>query len=86
MVLRGAQFQRSGPAGCTFLTRRAFSSCYAMFLQGRFDAVCLPQKNLITRRCLRRFHSGDQYCLNLTKDSRHMARECDLCHGDIGGL
>ena len=31
MVLRGAQFQRSGPAGCTFLTRRALSSYTATF-------------------------------------------------------
>ena len=54
MVLRGAQFQRSGPAGCTFLTRRAFPSCYAMFVQGRFDTVCLPQRSLITRRRLMR--------------------------------
>ncbi len=31
MVLRGAQFRRSGPAGCIFLTRRALSSCNCRF-------------------------------------------------------
>jgi hypothetical protein len=33
MVLRGAQFQRSGPAGCAFVTRQAFSSYRAMFVK-----------------------------------------------------
>ncbi len=44
MVLRGAQFQRPGPDGCAFLTRRAFSSDRAMFVRGH----------------LIRFHVGDQ--------------------------
>lgn len=32
MVLRGAQFQRFGPAGCTFRTRRALFSCHVIFV------------------------------------------------------
>lgn len=34
MVLRGAQFQRLGPAGCTFLTRRVLFST-ARFMHGQ---------------------------------------------------
>ena len=49
MVLRGAEFQRSGPAGCTFLTRRALSDT-AMFLQGRSDATFLQHGNRIAHR------------------------------------
>jgi len=58
MVLRGAQFQRSGPAGCTFLTRRALSSYHAMFAQ---TAHCrlMYQESRITHRRLMRFHGGD---------------------------
>lgn len=85
MVLRGAQFQRSGPAGCTFLTRRALSSYIATFPQGRSDAICLKRQGQITHRCLRRT-KREIGVGNLTKDSRHMARECDVCHGDIGEL
>lgn len=85
VLLRGAQFQRCGPAGCVFLTRRALSSYTAMFLQGQSDAVCLQHGSRIAHRSMGRFHGGDQ-CGNLTKDSRRMARECDVCHGDIGGL
>lgn len=84
MVLRGAQIQRSGPAGCTYLTRRALSSYTAMFLQERSDAVCPQPGSRISYRCPIRFH-GEINVGTLTKDSRHMARECDLCHGDTGG-
>ena len=67
MVLRGAQFQRSGPAGCAFLTRRALSPSRATLVHGHLIG----------------FHGGvSPY--NLTEDSRRMAREGDLCHGDIG--
>ena len=59
MVLRGVEFQRSGPAGCTFLTRRALSNI-AMFLQGRSDAVDLQHGNRIMHRPLMRFHVVDQ--------------------------
>ena len=85
MVLRGAQFRRSGPAGCIFLTRRALSSCTVTFLQGRFDAVWLLHGSGITYGRLMRFHGGDQ-CWHPHEGPRHMARECDLCHGDIGEL
>ena len=59
MVLRGAQFQRSGPAGCAFLTRRALTSYCLTFAQGQVDAVCLPQKKPVRHRPLRRFDGGD---------------------------
>ena len=85
MVLRGAQIQRSGPAGCTFLTRRALSSYTAIFLHARSNAVCLQPRSRMMHRRLMRFH-GEINVGTLTKDSRHMARACDLCHGDIGGL
>lgn len=52
MVLRGAQFQRCGPAGCAFLTRRALSSYTADFLQERSDAGCLRHESRITHRCM----------------------------------
>lgn len=85
MVLPGAEFQRSGPVGCTLLTRRALLSDTAMFLQGRSNAAFLQHGNRIAHRRLMRFHGVDQ-CRHFTKDSRHMARECDVCHGDIGEL
>lgn len=83
MVLRGAQFQRSGPAGCKFLTRRALSSYRATFEQGQSDAVCLLQGRWTTHRRL--MHSTAELSIgNLTKDSCRLAREGDLCHGHIG--
>jgi hypothetical protein len=45
MVLRGAQFQRFGPAGCILLTRRALPSCSATFPLGQFDAVSQRQRS-----------------------------------------
>ncbi len=83
MVLRGTQFQRFGPAGCAFLTRRAFISYCLTFTQGQVDAVCLPQRKQMRHRRLKRFH-GEISANNFTEDSRRMAREGDLCHGDIG--
>ncbi|WHZ29943.1 MAG: hypothetical protein OJF51_004745 [Nitrospira sp.] len=83
MVLRGAQIQRSGPAGCTFLTRRALFSYTAMFLPARPNAVCPQSGSRMTHRRLMRFH-GEINVGTLTKDSRRMVRACDLCHGDIG--
>ena len=82
MVLRGAEFQRSGPAGCRFLTRRALSSYLAAFVQGRFAPACSKEARL----------RADVWCDstveisagNLTKGSRRMAREGDLCPGHIG--
>ncbi len=58
MVLRGAQIQRSGPAGCTFLTGRALSSYTAMFLQERAHAVCPQFGSRMTHRRLMGFHGG----------------------------
>lgn len=52
MVLRGAQFQRSGPVGRVFLTRRVLPSFTAVFGHARDESVYLPQRNRITRRCL----------------------------------
>ncbi len=86
MVLRGAQFQRSGPAGCTFLTRRALSSYTATFLQGRSDAICLKSQGADCAQMSQTDSTGRFGVGNLTKDSRHMARECDVCHGDLGEL
>ncbi len=60
MVLRGAQFQRSGPAGYRFLTRQALSLYRATFVQEHADAVCLQQGNQITRRHRMPFHGGAQ--------------------------
>jgi len=48
MVLRGAQFQRSGPARCKFLTRRALSLYQATFVQRRSHADCLPHASRMT--------------------------------------
>ena len=83
MVLRGAQFQRSGPAGWTFLTRRALASYHALFVQGRLDTVCLPQRSLITRKSdaipRRRFVPSQPH-----EGLASRAREGDLCHGVIG--
>ena len=77
MVLRGAQFQRSGPAGCEFLTRRVPPSYCAVCVHGWFVARCLPHGI--------RFQAENRTG-NLIKDSRCMAREGDLCHGHIGEL
>jgi hypothetical protein len=56
MVLRGAQIQRSGPGGCTFLTGRALFSCTAMFLQERAHAVFPQSGSRMTHRRPMRFH------------------------------
>ncbi len=48
MVLRGAQFQRSKPARCRLLTRRALSSYRVTFVQRRADAECLPHASRMT--------------------------------------
>ena len=85
MVLRGVQFQRSGPAGCAFLTRRALSSYHAAFAEGRSGVVCMYQESRMTHGQRYDF-TAEISADNLTKDSRRMAREGDLCHGDIGGL
>jgi len=61
MVLRGAQFQRSGRVGCALLTRRVLPSYTAVFGHGWCEGVCLPQRNRITRRYLIGFHGRDQY-------------------------
>jgi hypothetical protein len=45
MVLRGAQFQRFGPAGCILRTRRALSSYTATFELGQSGAVHLRQRS-----------------------------------------
>lgn len=52
MVLRGAQFQRFGPAGCMFLTRRALSLYQATFVQRRSHADCLQQGRRMAHRRL----------------------------------
>lgn len=70
MVLRGAQFQRSGPARCKFLTRQALSSYRVTFAQRRSDADCLEQGNQMTRRPLMRFHGNED-----RQGSRHGAGE-----------
>jgi hypothetical protein len=67
MVLRGAAFQRFGPAGCKFLTRRTLSSHIA--------ASCTD---------IRLDSTAEINASNFTEDSRRMAREGDVCHGDIG--
>lgn len=84
MVLRGAQFQRFGPAGCACLTRRALSLYSAMFMQEQSAPVDLPEKGRMTRGHLSGLHSGDQYWQPHNKDSRLLARAGDLCHGHIG--
>lgn len=60
MVLCGAQFQRSGPAGCKFRTRRALSSYRVTSVHGRSDAACLEQGGRVTQRRLTPFHGSDQ--------------------------
>lgn len=75
MVLRGAQFQRSGPARYAFVTRQAFSSYRAMFVQRQFDAACPKGGIRIPRRHPMRFHGGEISPGYLTKDSRPRARE-----------
>ena len=52
MVFSGAQFQRSGPARCKFLTRRALSSFLVTFVQRRADTDCLPHASRMTHRRL----------------------------------
>lgn len=74
MVLRGAQSQRSGRAGCVFLTRRAFSSFHARFMQEQSDALYLPQEGRL-RVDIRRDSTAESSAGNLTKDSRRPARE-----------
>ncbi|MFO0776153.1 MAG: hypothetical protein U0223_00880 [Nitrospira sp.] len=60
MVLRGAQSQRSGRAGCVFLTRRAFSSFHARFMQEQSDALYLPQEGQMTGGHPTGLHGGEQ--------------------------
>lgn len=43
MVLRGAWFQRFGPAGCVFLIRRVLSSDTAKSMHRVPGALCLMQ-------------------------------------------
>ena len=83
MVLRGAQFQRSGPAGYAFLTRRALSSYLAKFIQEQSDAISLRYGGLM-RRGLQVDSTADISTGPLTKDSRRMTRAGDVCHGHIG--
>lgn len=82
MVLRGAQFQRSGPAGCTFLARQALSSYPATLVHRQADAVRTQWAHQILHKPLVRFR-GDPFRY-LLKDSRRLARAGDLCHGRIG--
>ena len=67
MVLRGAQFHRSGPAGCAFLTIRVLSSYSAMFMREQSAAVYSPQDGrmrgghligLYGREECKQFHRG----------------------------
>ena len=60
MVLRGAQFQRSGPAGCAFLTRRALSSYSAMFMEEQSAAVYSPQDGRMTGGHLIGLHGREE--------------------------
>jgi hypothetical protein len=60
MVLRGAQFQRSGPAGCRLLTRQALSSYRVTFVQRRADTDCLPHASRMTHRRLMHSHGRVQ--------------------------
>lgn len=60
MVLRGAQFQRSRPAWCKFLTRQALSAYRATFVHRRSDADCLPQGRRTTHRRLMHSYSMGQ--------------------------
>lgn len=53
-------FQRSGPAGCIFLTRRALSSRTADFRQERPAVIGLLRGIRMTYRGLMRFYSGNQ--------------------------
>jgi hypothetical protein len=80
MVLRGSQFQRFGPAGCMFLTRRASFSNRATYMQKRPDAVSLQQGSRVTHGQPMRFIAATLGRL------ASIARECELCHGDIGEL
>ncbi|HWF59345.1 MAG TPA: hypothetical protein VN666_03430 [Nitrospira sp.] len=84
MVLRGAQFQRSGPAGCTFLTRRALSSYRAAFAQGRFGVVRMHQESRTTFRRLMRFHGGDQYSQSHEGLASHGASGVTYVMGILG--
>lgn len=83
MVLRGAQFQRSGPAGCTFLARQALFAYPATLVQkqvdGRSNATGEPHFAYTAGTTPRR-----SVQVLLLKDSRCLARAGDLCHGHIG--
>ncbi len=82
MVLRGAQLQRFGPAGCILLTRRALSRIVPHPSMGQFDAVSLQQTKRDDART-----AGDskrRAVLGIYKGSRCMARAGDLCRGHIG--
>jgi hypothetical protein len=60
MVLRGAQFQGSGPARCKFPTRQAPSSCRPAFVHRQSDADCLPQGRRMTHSHLMHSHGRGQ--------------------------
>lgn len=85
MVLRGAQFQRFGPAGCIVLTRRALSSYRIVLAQGRCQSVCLPQGRRLMYRRLRRLHGGNQYW-HFLEDSRCLTREGDCMSWPYWGI
>lgn len=84
MVLRGAQFQRFGPAGCACLTRRALSLYSAMFMQEQSAAVDLPEEGRVTRGHLSGLHSGDQYWQPHNKDSRRRREQVTYVMGILG--
>lgn len=60
MVLRGAQFQRSGPARCIFLARQALFADPAMLVHRQADAVRMKQVHQILHKPLVRFR-GDSF-------------------------
>lgn len=83
MVLRGVQFQRSGPAGCAFLTRRALFWHRVTVAAGQFHAICLQLRKPDDARTAIRFRGRDQ-CRQSYEGLASHARAGDLCHGPIG--
>ncbi|HSA84645.1 MAG TPA: hypothetical protein VLE46_00565 [Nitrospira sp.] len=82
MVLRGEQFQRFGPAGCIYLTRRALSSYRATSPRGQFDVVSLQQKSGMTHGQLS--DSRRRAVLGTYEGLTLHVRAGELCHGHIG--